>query len=505
MRTLVSFRGQTGDVRTETFMGREHIVIPIIALVEGVMQAENAPGPELVQEEIFARTAEAWNGRPTVVNHPRRNGELVSANSPEVLESEQLGTVFNAKVENGKLTLEAWIDKDLSDAAGGKKKDVIDRAAEGKTVEISIGAFVDVEKADGKFNGRTFEGRWINIVPDHLAILEDGKTGACSVKDGCGTNRSAEGVGCGPGCACNQAGGDAVKLHERILDTLRSAPGEISRAVLTALFGRVTGGELSDTDTRNMIESALSNENADEWIFVVAVFDDRVVYAQGAKLLQRDYSINNERDVTFGESIVEVTPRTEFIAVTKHGDEDEEDDNDDENNNEEEEERDMKLAERVKGLIENPKTRFEESDEKWLSALEEDAIDKLEPEKEATPPPDPDAAVDDPNPEVVKTADEYLEAAPAEVRSVLSEGLRLQRERKAHFIKALTENPRNGFSEDDLGAMDTQMLERMAKLADLPDYSAQGAVTSLSSPADDPSKAPPMPQVFDLTAARKAS
>ena len=60
-------------------------------------------------------------------------------------------------------------------------------------------------------------------------------------------------------------------------------------------------------------------------------------------------------------------------------------------------------------------------------------------------------------------------------------------------------------SEDDLGAMDTQMLERMAKLADLPDYSAQGAVTSLSSPADDPSKAPPMPQVFDLTAARKAS
>lgn len=507
MRALVNFRGQTGKVRTETFKGQEHVVIPITALVEGVMQAENAPHPELVEEEIFSRTFESWNGRPTMINHPRKNGQLVSANSPDILENEQVGTVFNAEVKDGKLVLEAWIDRSLSNAAGGKKKDAVDRAAEGETIEVSVGAFVDVEQKEGTFNGRAFEGRWINIVPDHLALLEEGKIGACSIEDGCGSNRAAEGISCGPGCVCKRAGGDPEKLHDRILAAFRTAPGEVM-TVLSALAKRLTGGELSDNDRRVVLETALSNQNPDDFIFVVAVFDERLVYAQGMKLFQRDYSIKDDNIVTFGESVVEVTPRTDFIAVTKHDDEEDPNPNKDD---EKEEERDMTRAEKVKGLIENPKTRFGEADEEWLTALEDGQIEKLEPEEEkpddpAADPGSADGAVATPATDkpTVQTAEQYLEAAPAEVREVLSEGLALQRQRKEHFIEALSKNPRNGFTKEALDSMDTETLAGMARLADLPDYSAR-ATSAATEPADDPMRAPKMPAVFDLNAHRKAS
>lgn len=494
VRQLTSFRAQTGAVRTETFKDVEHIVIPVTALVEGVMQAENAPGPELVEEVVFSRTATSWNGRPTVVNHPRRNGELVSANSPDVLEAEQIGTIFGSEVKDGKLVMEAWIDRSLiSDDADedAHRRDVIDRAAEGETVEVSIGAFVDVEQREGELNGRAFSARWINIVPDHLAILEEGKIGACSIEDGCGTNRAA----CGPGCNCARAGGDPEKLVERIVRSFRTAPSE-AVTMLATLARRISGAELSDVDKRALLEATLENKHRSDWIFVVAVFEERVVYARQGKLFQREYSIKDDRVVSFGDDVVEVTPRTDFVVVE-----------------EEEKERNMEKAERVAGLIKNPKTRFGEEHKEWLLAMEDEQLELLEPEPEpavAAPQPDPEPAADpdpEPDPEKTpkaKTAEQYLEGAPPEVRSVLSEGLRLQRERKAHFVKALSENPRNGFSPEELEAKDIRELERLAKLADLPDYSARSA-SSISEPEDDPWKAPPMPKVFEIGGARKAS
>ncbi len=492
-RHLLNFRAQTGTVRTAKFKGTEHVVIPVIALVEGVMQAENAPTPELVEESVFSHTAAAWNGRPTVVNHPRRNGELVSANAPDILEDEQIGTVFGAAVKDGKLVMEAWVDRSRISDENDKRKDVIDRAADGETVEVSIGAFVDVEQREGERDGHAFSARWINIVPDHLAILGEGKVGACSIEDGCGTNRAA----CGPGCNCSRVGGDPEALYGRIARAFRTAPKEVI-TVLAALAKRLSGAELSDVDKRTLLEANLEHQHPNDWVFVIAVFDDRVIYAREGKLFQRDYSIKDDRIVSFGDDIVEVTPRTDFVAVE-----------------EEEKERNMEKTKRVEGLIKNPKTRFGEEHRDWLLGMEEEQLELLEPEEEKAPvkpeeTPAPQAtapaAPKGPAPEASKTetAEQYLEAAPPDVRSVLSEGLRLQQERKAHFVKSLSENPRNGFSKEELEAKDIRELERLAKLADLPDYSARSA-GGIPDPADDPWKAPPMPKVFEIGSARKAS
>ena len=45
----------TDAIRTDTFMDQEHMVVPVIALVEGVVHASNSPVPELALASEFAR------------------------------------------------------------------------------------------------------------------------------------------------------------------------------------------------------------------------------------------------------------------------------------------------------------------------------------------------------------------------------------------------------------------------------------------------------------------
>ena len=75
-------------IREETFQGKDFLVVPVIALVEGVHQASNAPAPELALASEFGKYPQGWDGRPVLLSHPQREGSPVSANSPEVLEDQ---------------------------------------------------------------------------------------------------------------------------------------------------------------------------------------------------------------------------------------------------------------------------------------------------------------------------------------------------------------------------------------------------------------------------------
>ena len=67
-------------IRHETFEGRDHLVVPVVMIVEGVLNGALVPTEELVA------SAEAWNGRPVPILHPQRGEEYVSANDPRVIE-----------------------------------------------------------------------------------------------------------------------------------------------------------------------------------------------------------------------------------------------------------------------------------------------------------------------------------------------------------------------------------------------------------------------------------
>ncbi|MBO8687564.1 DUF2213 domain-containing protein, partial [Staphylococcus aureus] len=62
---------------------------------------------------------------------------------------------------------------------------------DGGTVEVSTGTFVSTDRSTGTYDGKSYTGEWHNMMPDHLAILPPGHTGACSIADGCGTHRAA--------------------------------------------------------------------------------------------------------------------------------------------------------------------------------------------------------------------------------------------------------------------------------------------------------------------------
>jgi len=213
-------------VREDFFMGRKHLVVPVVALVQSVIHASNAENPELALAKDFGKQPAAWDGRPLTMNHPNIEGFPIPANSPSTLETFQFGQIFNTSVKDNKLVVEAWIDLDRVEAMQGSVKSTVDRILAGETIEVSTGFFADVDTVTGKFEGRTFSGIYRNFVPDHLAFLPDGVKGACSVEMGCGTpraNAESDMKDTGkPGCDCEDKEGEcqcdktADKTHKKL-------------------------------------------------------------------------------------------------------------------------------------------------------------------------------------------------------------------------------------------------------------------------------------------------
>lgn len=192
-REARSFRGAvSGPFRLETLEGREHVIVPVVALVEGVIHASNAATPELVLAEELEASEQGWGGRPVMLGHPEVGGQKVSANDPPVLEKWRMGQVFRPRVENNRLKMEVWLDPARVEAVGEEAVRLMERIKAGEVTEVSVGAFVQTEQRSGEYRGQRYLGVWRNIVPDHLALLAD-EVGACSIAMGCGTPRAAAG------------------------------------------------------------------------------------------------------------------------------------------------------------------------------------------------------------------------------------------------------------------------------------------------------------------------
>lgn len=181
--TVHSHRSNTAPsdregVRHVVHEGRDHLVVPVVMIVEGVLNGA------LVTQAEFGKFAESWNGRPVPVLHPEERGIPISANRPDVIERNTIGQVFNAYAENGKLKGELWIDTDKAQRLG--HGDLMRAMEAGQIIEVSTGYFAEDEPSAGEYAGTPYQVIHRNIRPDHLALLP-GEVGACSVLDGCGT------------------------------------------------------------------------------------------------------------------------------------------------------------------------------------------------------------------------------------------------------------------------------------------------------------------------------
>jgi hypothetical protein len=524
-------------IRTETLLGIEYTVVPVIAMIEGVRFGANQESPELGLAEEFGKNPIVWANKPLVLNHPQVDGIFVSANVPSVLEEWAFGVTMNPELDGEKLRLEAWIDNARVAALGGEFQDVVDAitdtSADAEIVEISVGFFSDIMPQKGRFKGQAFSGIWKNIMPDHLAILTDG-VGACSVKDGCGVRTMAQApkapkltadhnhqCGCGhpEACTCEEVTtqeGDlvlddaegTVTVNINVNDTRKKArsvpivnqdtevvdppaealeihlPTRLQRAAHLIDVQEIDGGLLS-CDAHKAIARALRKKFG--YVYLYGYTSNSAIFEQyddsGFAMYKIGINVSSEGAVTF------VGEKKEVILLTK-----------------------MVEQADVSGLMLNQ--------DGTVSTKENDM-----PDPTVTTPPTattPAPAVQTPAtapvvtptvPEVTTQAapapkalsvQEYVDQAPPEIKEFLSGAVSAQNARKDSLIAVLKANKGNTFTDEWLKTQPLAVLEGMAKIAGSvvapANYSGIAAPTVLeAAPTTQESQlAPPPPALFPI-------
>lgn len=315
VRRFVRLTGaaNAAEMRTMTFEGAEHLVVPVVALVgNAVVRPMHSTGPEFVPAEELALAPGGWDGRPVMPDHPADG--TGSANEPRTLERHRFGQLFGTRFEAGRLKTEAWLDVARAERLGGDALRVVERCRAGELVEVSVGCWVALEQVAGVApDGTPYEFRWAAVTPDHLAMLPEGVEGACSASMGCGAPRAAQAAPeINERRAAMRAAGQEAKpmnLPKRIFDAMASSLG----------FRRAAEDEgPSNMDLEGALWAAVyASEPAVQWISDVFQESQTFIYATAPSVdavlwWRRSYSVAEDGTVTLGDDAEQVEPVTRY-------------------------------------------------------------------------------------------------------------------------------------------------------------------------------------------------
>lgn len=309
LRTFAA-TADTSTIRTAKLREREHLIVPVVALIGNhVFRPMNSDGPEFVPLSELEVAPMCWDSKPVVPDHPS-NG-LGSACTPEMLESFAFGTIFNSRIEDGKLKMDAWLDVARAEQLGGDAANVVSRVRAGKMVEVSVGARTILEHRPGRTaDGVAYTYVWRGVWPDHLAALPEDATGACSVDAGCGLPRAA-------------------RLHPHIAHSFKEirAMSQTQPASLMGALAAIRSAALtttSDTELRSLLEAALfGTEPGFQGVLDVFSEENYVVYyAMDAEMnfhiYRSKYTIGDDKAVSFSRR-TEVKTETKYVPLEAGG------------------------------------------------------------------------------------------------------------------------------------------------------------------------------------------
>jgi len=448
-------------VRSEMHEGKKHLVVPVVMMVEGVHNGSHGPLLHTIDE--LGKFPEAWNGIPVCIGHPQQNGTSVSANSPDIVESQTVGRVYNTRIEGKKLKAEAWLDEEkLKNLA----PDAYEYIKQGRPIDVSVGVFTEDDFVEGTWGGEKYKGIARNHRPDHLALLPGG-VGACSWSDGCGVRINAEG------------GKSNVKKKLMTVNDLAKE----GYSVLLA-------NEFSHNDIAQAIQAKLDRMDDDvKSHYLHAVFDNYFVYEKvdrnsgQTELLKRTYEVNEEDgSIEFTGEAVPVMRKVEYVTFelkrtksAKGG------------INSMANEKKPACPKKIDLLIHSPHSPFEEKDKELLESLDAELIDKIaapvailegkdkmeKQEEKKEPQVNAEQAIQVLK-ETLKTPEEFIKILPEEMQDQLRSGLKLHKEHRNKLIENIMTNS-DVFSKEELEAKATEELEKLSKLVKVPaDYSVLG-------------------------------
>lgn len=460
--TIHSTQSKEYTIENRKHQGRSHVVVPVVMMVEGVHSGNK--GPLLHMGDDLGKFPESWNGIPVVVQHPEKDGKSISANSPDVIDNQTVGRVYNTRFENGRLKAEAWLDEER---LGVVSPTAMKAIKAGQPLEVSIGVFTDEENSPGVWNNEEYVAIARNHRPDHLALLPGG-TGACSWNDGCGIRVNSNN---------NKEGGVDVTTQEMI------------KQIELAGFSVNSIGNNADVGYQAKIEAAYrALENQPEkaaslsYRSLEELYDNYLIYRtsenDGIKFFKQSYSLKDGKIELSGDPTA-VTKQVNYInvqsATMKRTNF---------NNNSNKGGNvmsDVKITPcclaKVEQIMTNGLTGFTDADKEWLLTQEESTLDKILNVKKPEPIQVNKEQVTDYLTKTAKTVADYVALMPKEMQAQVNAGLELSLNHRKEVIASILTNTKEVWKEEELVAKDTETLEKIAKSTQpVTDYSALGGV-----------------------------
>jgi hypothetical protein len=194
-----------------------------------------------------------------------------------------------------------------------------------------------LKEGKGTYQGKKWNGYWDVVIPDHLAFLDSGQIGACSVADGCGTYKTASAGGVTLSSAVRKASMKAFSSAKSRLrtvassdsKTLCSCDGSTSGGDMTAKTSMLSEGEAIaralwktttfDNDRRQYLQAAVSSAHLNGYILTYndthAIFGKYESKSDTYKTYQIAYISTTDNAVTLVGEPVEVAFET--VAVER--------------------------------------------------------------------------------------------------------------------------------------------------------------------------------------------
>ena len=474
MSKQIAIRAQiTSSGEIKTFLGKDYLVAPVVAMVEGVRSGANQTAPELGLATDFGKFVQTWNNKPLTVNHPQIEEEYVSANSLSVLEQFAFGITMNARVEDKKLKMEAWVDVERANALEGAQ-DFVDRINAGEMIEVSVGFFAEVEQVTGTYDGKDYAGIWRNIVPDHLAFLSLGFLGACSNVDGCGVPRVN------------------VQTQETFMTLSTSTTGNIDPTIKAqcgcqtkvqsdpkSSYGRVIAqaiaGDVLNTDVWTLLSRALQDK-FEYGAYLYGFTPEKAVYEtwrdNAWRCYQVSFDVSSDGVATLKDDEEEVVMVTKVMPKSKENGMTTQNENPDENKEPQEPE-----------IVETPAEAPEAA-----------------PETPAEEAPEVEGTTEQPLTHAAApiSLEQSLKQMSADDRALVEESLRAHKAQKTDAINALKATGRCKLSDEKLNAMSLQDLRDLAELAEVPSYEGRSGPTAPKAQTSNDGGFVEAPKVFGI-------
>jgi hypothetical protein len=484
-------------IRSEQHQGHPNIIVPVIMMREGVHSGSH--GPLLHPAEELGRFIQTWNGIPVVIQHPEQDGMNVSANSPDIIDRQTVGRIYNAHMDGDKLCAEAWIDLERISEVSPETLAIIQAQ---HRLDVSVGVFSEDDLTPGNWNGEEYVGVARGHRPDHLALLPGGQ-GACSWEDGCGVRANAEEGGVKPldnkvkvvkeddeedddeevkdEASC--AGGDADGKKKKKKKAMQADESTDLVQMLKSVEAKgytvmQTNADMGYRERLSKVQSVLDTmDNNTRVHFLQEVYDDAVIYEvmnrQGGPptLYKQAYQVDDKGEVTLTGVATPVVRQVTFVVASSPLT------NSDKGGTTMPEDIKKKCCpEKVQALIASEHAPFEEADREWLETLDQPQIDKLVTmERNAAVKPEPEPVKEpegEPAPitneqavqvlrEQLKTPEDFIKVLPDEMKDQMTSAISLHRAERTKLISTI-KTANAGWIDDELKSKTMAELSKIA-------------------------------------------